>query len=190
MLNDRTTLEMECPIRLASTIMPRSNSDNSRCPVMGTQPDSRENTSQLIQVWAVLPMCKCLWQWNFEWWLITKMVMQRQFLHKGVQLSCVTKSRNKIISWYLTYKEYIYIYIYFSVAGVVIKWTSLTAVWLAVQSRTPGNSCTWPTCKRKSPNTTHLQTRCRRINEGILWNCIHWGKECGNFKWWPFSRNM
>jgi hypothetical protein len=56
MLNDRTTLEMECPIPLAPTIMPRSNSDNSRRLAMsrlaGVQPDSRENTSQLILLWA------------------------------------------------------------------------------------------------------------------------------------------
>jgi hypothetical protein len=56
MLNDRTTSEMECPIRLAPTIMPRSDSDNSRGLAMsrlaGVQPDSWENTSQLILLWA------------------------------------------------------------------------------------------------------------------------------------------
>jgi hypothetical protein len=56
MLNGRTASEMECPIRLAHTITPRSNSDNSRrlarSRLAGVQPDSREDTSQLIQVWA------------------------------------------------------------------------------------------------------------------------------------------
>jgi hypothetical protein len=56
MLNDRTTSEMECPIRLAPNIMPRSNSNNSRRLAMsrlaGVQTDSRENTSQLILLWA------------------------------------------------------------------------------------------------------------------------------------------
>jgi hypothetical protein len=56
MLNDRTTSEMECPICLAPTIMPRSNSDNSRRLAMsrlaGVQPDSQENASQLILLWA------------------------------------------------------------------------------------------------------------------------------------------
>jgi hypothetical protein len=56
MLNGCTTSEMECPIRLVPTIMSRSNSNNSHCLAMSrlasVQPDSWENTSQLIQVWA------------------------------------------------------------------------------------------------------------------------------------------
>jgi hypothetical protein len=51
MLNDRTTSEMECPSRLAPTIMPRSNSDNSH-RLASVQPDSRENTSHMILLWA------------------------------------------------------------------------------------------------------------------------------------------
>ena len=54
MLNARTASEMECPIRLAPTVMPHSNSDNSCRPAVGTlasvQPRSQDNTSQFIQV--------------------------------------------------------------------------------------------------------------------------------------------
>jgi hypothetical protein len=56
MLNDRTTWEMEGTIRLAPTVMSRTHSDNSRLlakiRLAGVQPDSRENTSQLILLWT------------------------------------------------------------------------------------------------------------------------------------------
>jgi hypothetical protein len=52
-LNVCTTSEMECPIHLAPTITPCSNSDNSRhLAVAGVHSNSRRNTTQLIQVWA------------------------------------------------------------------------------------------------------------------------------------------
>jgi hypothetical protein len=56
MLNDDTPSGMQCPICLVPTIMPSSNSDNSRrlaiSRLAGVQLDSRENTSQLILLWA------------------------------------------------------------------------------------------------------------------------------------------